>query len=195
MTRAFCRQAILLGVVLALLAWMAAPALAAPSAGPAKWVITSAAGPAHFKPFKPGEKDALYIVSATNVGGEATSGAITIKDSLQGKAEMSEVAGSHPPGQEVAVYGDAFTHEPLSCELTSPSSSTCSYTKKVDPGDALTFAIRVHVSESASEGETITNSATVSGGGAEPEEESTSEPTTEPTPVSSEPVRFGIFGH
>jgi hypothetical protein len=190
MTRGPSGQAISLGAVLALLAWMTTPALAAPaaSAGPAKWAITSAAGPAHFKP---GDKGDLYIVTATNVGGEATSGPITITDSLSGKAEATEINGS--PGSEGEHrFGDAFSHTPLSCEPTAPSSNTCSYAGKVDPGDALAFVIKLAVSASAKDGESIVNSATVSGGA--PEAASTSEPTTKPTPVSSESVSFGLTG-
>ena len=189
MTRALCRQAIVLGAVLALVAWMTAPALAAPSAGPAKWVITSVAAPAHFKP---GDEKDLYIVSATNVGGEPTSGEpITIKDSLEGNAKATAVADKFSEGE--GTYGDAFaapafTHEPHCTQPPSPIE--CTYAGKVDPGDALTFAIRLKVSPLASLGETVSNTATVSGGGAA--SASTSEPTTKPTPLSTEPVHFGL---
>jgi hypothetical protein len=162
------------GALLALSAWMTAPALAAPSAGPARWVITSVAGPAHFKPASSID---LYAVSATNVGGEATSGTVTITDHLHGGAEVSSVEREE----------DAFTLKPLTCMNTS-SSVTCTYPGSVDTGDELSVWIRVKVT--APEGAKIENEAVVSGGGAA--SASTSEPTSKPTPVSNVPVPFGV---
>ena len=255
MTRRYARRAVLLGALLAVLARTTSTALAtAPAAGPPQWAITSVAGPAHFKP---NSSEDLYVVSATNVGGVATSGPITIEDSLHGKAVataverkgevtekstivkglssttgifaggivsgtkvapetvVSRVFGEHElelsnpiegagsatlkenltfagvldsTSEEFGAYGDAFTRHPLSCALSSPSSIKCAYAGRVDVGDVLTFAIKVNVT--ASEGEQIKNTAKVEGGGAA--SASTSEPTTKPTPVSSEPVHFGV---
>src|SRR5438105_4855548 len=104
MRRRFACARIALGMTLALLGWTTAPALGAPSAGPPKWVITSVAGPTYFKPNSSGD---LYVVTATNVGGEATSGLITIEDSLGAKAEATRVVGREL--LQEFLGGDAFT--------------------------------------------------------------------------------------
>jgi hypothetical protein len=161
------------------LGWVTTPAPAAvTSAGPAQWAIDSVAGPAHFKPASSGD---LYVVTATNVGGQATEGPVTITDILHGEAEATAVVDSFTETE--GNYGEAFTNSPLSCTLTPPSSVTCGYTGKVDPGDTLTFAIKVHVT--AAEGR-VENTATVFGG------EAVSASTTRPTSVSGEPVPFGV---
>jgi hypothetical protein len=168
-------SSLLLGTVTVLLARVVAPALAATSsAGPAQWAVTSVAGPAHFKPASSGD---VYVVTATNVGGESTSGPVSITDTLHGEAEATAVE----EGEEI------FTEGLLSCTLSPPSTVTCGYSGRVDPGDTLRFRIKVDVT--AKEGE-VENTATVSGGGAA--SASTSEPTTRPTPVTSEPVPFGV---
>ena len=114
MTRRLARRAVPMGALLAILGWTTPTALAAPSAGPPQWAITSVAAPAHFKP---GDEGDLYVVTATNVGGAATNGeTITIEDSLHGEAEATEVVGEEKPG--FGIYGDAFTRNPLIC--TSP---------------------------------------------------------------------------
>jgi hypothetical protein len=172
-------SALLLGTLAALLGWVTAPASASPtSTGPAQWAIASVAGPAHFKPSSSGD---LYIVTATNVGGQSTEGPVTITDALHGEAEATAVVDSFT-GTE-GNYGEAFTGSPLSCTVSPPSSVTCGYAGSVDPGDTLTFAIKVDVS--ATEGQ-VENAATVSGGGAP------SASTISSTPLSSEPVSFGV---
>ena len=225
MRRRFACARIALGMILALLGWTTAPALAAPAplAGPPKWVIASVAGPSYFKPNSSGD---LYVVTATNVGGEATSGLVTIEDSLEGQAEVTRVVGEKAP--HFGFYGDAFTLQPLSCPssqelegevsekskvvkglsstsnitvglrvsgnkvpsgttvakvlsesevelsaaiegsgsatiqetliFTPPSFSPsikCTYSGKVDVGDILTFAVKVKVNVTASEGELL----------------------------------------
>jgi hypothetical protein len=183
MRRRLYRTTVLLGMAVASLGWVAAPALAtATSAGPAQWAIASVSGPAHFKPASSGD---LYVVTATNVGGRATEGPVTITDALHGEAEATAVVDSFTETE--GNYGESFTNSPLSCTLSPPSSVTCDYTGRVDPGDTLTFAIKVDVT--AAEGH-VENTASVSGGGAA--SASTSEPTTKPTPVSSGPVPFGV---
>ena len=130
MRRRPARQAVLMGALLAMLGWTTPTALAAPSAGPPQWAITSVAAPAHFKP---GDKGDLYVVTATNVGGAATNGeTITIEDSLHGEAEATQAVGTQTPG--FGIYGDAFTGSPLSCALSPPSSVKCTYGKTVDVG-------------------------------------------------------------
>ena len=182
--RRFHYPAFLLGILATLLtAVLATSALAATSAGPAQWTITSIAGPAHFKPADSGD---VYIVTATNVGGEAMSGPITIEDTLHEGAEATAVVGSIAAGE--GDFGEAFTNSPLNCTLPSPSSVMCGYMGRVDPGDTLRFEIKVGVTAAA--GEHIDNTATVSGGGAA--SVSTSEPTTKPTLVSNEQVPFGV---
>jgi Domain of unknown function DUF11 len=180
--RHYHTTALLLGITAASLGWVTASALATvTSAGPARWAITSVAGPAHFKPASSGD---LYVVTATNVGGQATEGPVTITDALHEGAEATAVVDSFTEAE--GDYGEAFTGSPLSCIL-SPTSVVCSYAGRVDPGDTVTFAIKVNVTAAAGH---VENTATVSGG--EAASASTSEPTTKPTPVSSEPVPFGV---
>jgi hypothetical protein len=134
----------------------------------------------------------LYLVTATNVGGEPTSGPIMIMDTLEGEVEATSIAPPH--GQE-GEFGDAFSANPLigfsgsplNCTISAPRSIICSYTGTADPGDTLT--VRVNVNYTAQTG-VIKSAATVSGGGAE--SATTSEPTTKPTPVTAEPVPFGV---
>jgi hypothetical protein len=154
------------------------PALASISAGPPQWAITSVAGPAYFKPASSGD---LYIITATNVGGESTSGPVSITDTLPVGVEATAVVDSFT-GSE-GNYGEAFTGSPLSCAVSPPASVTCGYPGRVDPGDTLTFAIKLDVS--ATEGH-LENAATVSGGGAP------SASTTSSTPLSGEPVPFAV---
>jgi hypothetical protein len=172
---------LLLGILAALLAVSAAPAPAVAtttSAGPAQWAISSVAGPAHFKPASSGD---LFVVTATNVGGESTSGPITITDTVHGEVEATAVLGSFTETE--GSYGEAFTNSPLSCTVSSVSSVTCGYAGTVDPGDTLRFAVKVDVA--ATKGQ-VEDTATVSGGGAP------SASTSKPTSVSSEPVPFGV---
>jgi hypothetical protein len=175
----------MLGVALSasLLCICSAPALAGSGAGPARWAITSVAGPTYFKP---ASSDDEYLLTATNVGGEPTSGPVTITDTLPGEAEATKVVGSTTI--EEGIYGDAFTKKPLSCTSPAPVVK-CEYSGTVDPGDSLTFVVRVNVK--AKEGN-IVNAATVSGGGVGVGSVSTSEPTTKPTPVTEAPVPFGV---
>jgi hypothetical protein len=315
-----CVHTLALSALLACLsAVSSAPALAATSAGPPQWAITSVAGPAYFKPSPnlelegkvterskvvkglsstanitvgtgvrgtkvgsgttvakvlsqtevelslaiegPGlatqnemltfRGNGTYFVTATNVGGESTSGPVTITDALEGEAEATAVVGSTTFAE--GLYGDAFaalegeategskvvkglsstanitagvavagekvkakttvahvlgqTELELSnpiegvgsrtikdkltflgvCKLPTPSSVTCEFADRVDPGDTLTFRINLNFTATAG---TILNKATVSGGGAKAV--STGEPTTRPTPVTSEPVPFGV---
>jgi hypothetical protein len=172
-------SALLLGTLGAMLGWVTAPASASPtSTGPAQWAIASVAGPAYFKPASSGD---LYIITATNVGGESTQGPVTITDTLHGEAEATAVVDSFTATE--GNYGEAFTASPLSCTVSPPASVTCGYAGSVDPGDTLTFAIKVDVT--GTEGE-VENAATVSGGGA------ASASATSSTRVSSEPVPFGV---
>jgi hypothetical protein len=134
----------------------------------------------------------LYLVTATNVGGESTSGPIMITDTLEGEVEATSIA---PPHSQEGEFGDAFSANPLigssgsplNCTISGPRSITCSYAGAAPPGDTLT--VRVNVNYTAQTG-VINNTATVSGGGAE--SAMTSEPTTRPTPVTAEPVPFGV---
>ena len=178
-------HAILLGALVALLVLAAPPALAANSAGPPQWVITSVSGPTYFKPA--GKSD-VYIVTATNVGGESTSGPVTITDRLP-----TGVTATRVPYDSGSEGGEAFTETPLDCPSSLPLSSpfTCTYADdaghQVAPGDTLSFTLPVEVTGGGKE---LENEATVSGGGAATA--STNEPTTKPTPVTSEAVPFGV---
>lgn len=120
-----------------------------------------------------------YHVTATNVGGEATSGPVTITDTLPGGAEAVEVEDSNRQ-----ALGEAFTGGSLSCEAVTVSRLQCAYAGAVAPGDTLGFRIRVDVTASAPP---ALNEAVVSGGGATQARGSGGSAT-----VGSPPAPFGL---
>jgi hypothetical protein len=91
------------------------------------------------------------IVSARNVGGVSTNeNAIALTDSLPLGLEATEVSGV-----------DTYRGIAMSCSA-SPATS-CTYSGRVDPGDALVMTIRLSVAAGLSSAEP--NSAVVEGGG------------------------------
>jgi len=169
---------LLLVTVAALYAWAVAPALAAGSSGPPRWLITSVSGPTNFASSGTGDQ---YVVTATNVGGEATSGLVTIEDSLP----VTGVAATAIDDSSSTGSGEAFKQEPLSCSAP-PLTSTlkCTYAGEVQPGDSLRFTVPVNVT--APLGAVLQSAVTVSGGNAE------SSSTSESKQLTAEPAPFGI---
>jgi hypothetical protein len=154
--------------VAALTAW---PALAAtPAPG---WTISAVAQPTNFssardaecetavKTFgheltgKKGMRCDRYLVTIRNEGAQATDGStITISDTLPaGLTAVAMAAGESESGAGL----------PLQCGLVSVA---CTFKEELLPGAALVMVLDVEVSSSASG--TLTNSVTVSGGGALP---------------------------
>ena len=168
-----------LGVLVAVAALPIVPSALAAGSGPPQWVITSVSGPANFPPASSGDQ---YVVTATNVGGEATSGPVTIEDLLP--ASGVEVTGivDSPEGEK--GNGEAFRQASLSCpSLPVTSSVSCAYAGAVAPGDTLRLTL---VAKVTATGGALENDAKVSGGGAAVAS------TSETTQVSTEPARFGV---
>jgi hypothetical protein len=105
--------------------------------------------------------DQYYRVTATNVGGEPTSGSVTITDALPSGAEAVEAEGARR-GTGTAL-GESFTGGSLACETVTDSDVQCGYAGVVAPGDTLTFRIRVDVTGSSL---LTANEVAVFGGGA-----------------------------
>ncbi|HEX5309493.1 MAG TPA: hypothetical protein VFW38_10495 [Solirubrobacteraceae bacterium] len=168
-------------------------AQAATSNGPPRWTITSVAGPTNFAPSsgskcEEGSTDCdVFVVTATNVGGESTSGTVTIADALPSGVEataVNQTAATQTPN------GEAYTKGSISCP-SPPLTSTieCTYPGQVAPGDTLTITVTVAVT-TATEGQQLENEAVVSGGGTA--SASTSEQIHVPTSISSEEAPFGV---
>ncbi len=133
-------------------------ATAAPAATGPVWRVTAISNPTVFTP---GEKHALIIVTATNVGGASTDGsAVSVRDVLPAKMTVEEIFGTdaYKEPNSSAVSGD------LSCTV-SPVPS-CADPERVDPGDQIIMKIQVGV-ESGQPPMSAQNEAVVSGGGAQ----------------------------
>lgn len=150
---------------------VAAPSAQAANASP-HWSISSLALPTSFsatdnafcEAFGQAQICDSYVLTATNVGGEQTSGSIVISDAL-------------PPGlKAVGIEGhDVETRQHLSCSV---ASLRCEYSEHVLPGDALIVKIEVEITSAK---ESVLNAAAVEGGNAV--RTSTSEPLTVSTAI------------
>ena len=154
------------------------------------WKVLSVSAPTNFKPGDQTGADAI-MVTATNVGGASTGctkelieanpsecpagspvvSPITIADVLPAGLTAVEILGNNPYHNAVTEVGAG---ESLSCTL-SPTAPSCTTSEKIDPGDTLIVTIRVHVDLTlppascevpANAVSCLTNSASVSGGGA-----------------------------
>lgn len=132
------------------------------------WTITSNRAPTNFTP---GENSGLdsYLITVTNRGAAPSDGStITITDEL-------------PTG--LTLHGSGLTaSEGLTC--TGGATVTCSGTPIVPSGGVMTVEIPVDVAGGAPE--TVTNVATVSGGGA------SFASASEPTAISTSSASFGF---
>ena len=111
------------------------------------------------------------MVTVMNTGGAPTDGStVTVADTL-------------PAGLSLGAAGisgeDLLSGEPLSC-----AGPSCTYSGAVTPDDLLRLTVPVVVGPSA--GASVTNTVSVSGGGAPAASAST------PTTISSTPASFGI---
>ena len=168
-------------VLLWVLVFAPVPVLAAEGA---QWRITATTEPTHVAA---GSSEARLIVTATNVGGAATSGPITITDTLGAGLVVANVAepvvGFDTFGSGQAQDGvSEGLRAPLACE--SVPAVKCTYEKAVDTGDQVVMVVTFSAA-SARNGESIANVASVSGGGAQPASAST------PITISSTPAPFG----
>ena len=150
-----------------------APAAQAATPAPA-WSVHSLATPTVFKP---GEVSGLdrYEVVITNIGGAITDGSpITITDTLPAGLGVKEVELLvRQPGrlidfEDLATLGACETQtvgevSTVSCEIDESLPGTVDVAK-LFPGDEALLVIRLEVPPTAAG--TLTNSVTVSGGGA-----------------------------
>ena len=169
------RSRVVAAIVFASLIVVASASQALAAGGP-EWRISVVSEPTNLPA---GSKGDEYVVTAINTGGASTDGStVKIVDSLPTGLTATSVSGVDL-GKAVG-----FEFTPLSCE---PAALECSYTGKVTPGEVLRMVVAVEVA--ASPGPSVTNIATVSGGGAA--EASTSEETA----ISALPAPFGVVQH
>ncbi len=105
-----------------------------------------------------------FIVTATNVGGASTDGStVTVSDIFKGTdVRPTAVTGVDAYGNGTFINDRGFFSSP-SCINASPVVS-CEFSGKVDPGDTLTMAVTLEVTEAQTFGNEP-NEAIVSGGG------------------------------
>ncbi len=136
-----------LAISLAAISCMALAPEAMAGAAPA-WEITSARAPTNFMPGDDSGRDS-YLVTATNRGGAPTDGSeVTITDALAGPWLTLNEAGAASEG--------------FSCVPGPPVS--CTGTPRLAPGGHVMVEVPVDVAPGAPE--ELTNTVTVSGGGA-----------------------------
>jgi hypothetical protein len=150
-----------LGILLPVLAVLAGPTAqpavaleAAPS-----WKISAISYPTLFAPGPLSSSEGVpgYSVIVRNVGGEATSGKITVKNTLPSAVSFS----SEEPVR--AVIGRAAAGLELPCKK-SGKSLTCSTSQPLPPGEVLVLKIPVAVAPTATG--VLTDTVEVEGGNA-----------------------------
>ncbi len=149
--------------------------------GPA-WSVQSVAAPTNFVPGNEEEEAQEYRLYITNVGSRATDGSpVTITDTLPA--------------------GVTYRRDQLTDDATLTSDPTvefcgdpCTYSAVIPAGDVLDLYIEVNVPASAPEG-SITNTVTVTGGGAAPVSVSTRNAISKtPAPFAIQSSGFGVTG-
>jgi hypothetical protein len=159
-----------LGLCLAVAALLPTVALAAKPG----WSLTVTPMPANFAPGKSGE----YLVVATNVGGEVTTGETTLEMSVPEGLEIKKV--------EAVNIDPASTKGPL-CEPPAGQRIVCKTEEPVHPGRWLLLQVNVDVPSLIKEGDLPTKAA-VSGGGA-----AKAALVTVPTPVQAKFLPFDFL--
>jgi hypothetical protein len=167
-------------IVIAGLWLVAAPAALAAPPQPA-WTITSVAEPTNFTPGEQAGVD-KYVVTATNTGSGPTAVAPTA-------VKQITVTDTLPPGVTVnatvkASITDDASNTAVSC--SGSSTVTCIDQQDVAPlqiGQRIVVTIPVNVPNAP---DTVTNSVTVTGGGA------TSAAASEPTTIGANQAPFAI---
>jgi uncharacterized repeat protein (TIGR01451 family) len=141
-----------------------------PEGGVAQWTITAVSAPTNFVP-EDSSGEEVYRVLVRNTGSAASSGPVTVTDTLPAGLALAPAGITGKPQLQVengAVVG---------C-----SGLQCTFPESLPVGDGLTLTIPV---ETGAPG-TGTNVVSVSGGGALPVSKATV------TQVSSMPAGFGI---
>lgn len=111
-----------------------------------------------------GQGHPIVVLTATNVGGAATSGTITLEATVPGGLTVNEAYGYDSYNSPIA-----FNEKPLA--PVSPYAATCSagvktvctYTGSMLPGDTLVVSLVTSASTTVADGELV--NAKVSGGG------------------------------
>jgi hypothetical protein len=136
-----------------------------------------------------GVKPPQLIVTATNVGGEATDGsAITIGDVLPSWLTATKVVGFDAYGSPLGTFQTGSPFASMTCEAAPVVS--CTTTRKVDSGDQLVVSVEMTAGSSPPPG--AINHATVTGGGAT--EQSVEAPLApDSTPVLAGPAPGSVF--
>ncbi|MHB1538438.1 MAG: hypothetical protein ACYCUM_08595 [Solirubrobacteraceae bacterium] len=137
--------------------------------------LTGAGDAVTIAPTVTGVSEGQILVTATNVGGAATSGEVALSDVLPAGLTATTVQGHVP-------YAGHLGFVPMACKA-SPAPA-CTWKQTVLPGETLNMTISVAVAGGLPAA--VTDQAHVEGGGAEPVGRS------ESLPVSSEPAPFGI---
>jgi hypothetical protein len=172
----------------------------AETSGP-QWKILSVTNPTNFNPAADKSGADAIVVSVVNVGGASTNGSpVTISDSLPEGLTAVEVLGNNayhnPVGKAVVEVGKSSEQETggLACTFSAKTAS-CMSSEPIDSGDTLVVTIRVDVEATlpspscevpAGGVSCLTNSASVSGGGA------ISASVSEPVTISGQPVPYGV---
>ena len=172
----------LLGVLLACGGLEAVP-VAAASSSP-HWSIVSQSQPTFFKA---GDASDAYTLIVRNDGGSATlpASTVTVTDALPSGVLATKISahGEGPNGNGSPKYEMACPQGPVS------GTVTCTYEESATHGSVLagtTIVLTITVSVPSGIGALAPNTATVSGGGA------ASASVTETTPLSGDPVPFGL---
>jgi hypothetical protein len=153
-----------------------------------EWRITSISTPTNLvKASELGseaESGDELVITAYNVGGVATDGSpITISDVLPPGLHATGISGYDMYSGE--KYEVSFSEASTALECSSLPTLMCKYDNVVEPGDPLVVKIKVEVEPGAAE--SIVNSASVSGGGAQ-----ASADVSSPVTTSSMPASFGL---
>ncbi len=167
--------------VVALLLLSAGAALALPPAPAAHWLAISQPAPTDFHP---GDSGDLYEVIVVNDGGTASTGPVTVTDKLPRGVLLNEAKAFVEEGEEVGVPSEFVSP----CEQSSEEEQvtvTCTTEVEVGVGRQVILNLNVQVPGSAA-GE-LSNTATVSGGGAPTATATNSTPVT----PESQPIPYG----
>jgi len=157
-----------------------APAWAAPGSGKPAFAIALLSVPTNFAPGDGVESRDYYRVRVTNSGDAPSSGApITITDTLPAGV-LYNALGGHV--FEEGVEGEDDRGNFLACSAGPPVS--CSYSEVLQPGQSLEMVVPITVPQGAPA--TVTDSASVSGGGA------AGASTSETTTISATLPAFGL---
>lgn len=166
---------VLLMAALGLMALRAAPA--AQAAAPA-WRISAISLPTHLRPGAsvsedPNEAFPQYSILVTNVGNAPTGLPITVTDTLP-----AGLTPENPSGESTTTVFPSS----IDCE-TAGQTVTCTTAGSLGPGRWLRIEIPVDV-DPLPEGTTLTNEATVSGGGVATPATATTTTTIETAPAA-----------